>query len=166
MQTYPKQKIKEKQHVFCHGTHKGVTLRTARHCGTLTNVIRLHKSWKKCAKGRCTSLAIILLSFQTRKWIIVVFVCHMRKGIKPGTNARKPEPKSGTKYCQQNIAVKHACIELKFGLNVDYRFFFEMHISIFHHLPYFYYMQAKYKTMSLNTDPGPTFSVLTMSRNS
>ena len=75
-----------------------------------------------------------------------------------------PGPKSGTKFCQQNIAVKHACIQLKFGLNVDYRLFFEMHISIFLHLPYFYYME--YRTMSWNTDPGPAFSVLTMSRNS
>ena len=88
------------------------------------------------------------------------------EGIKPGTNARNPEPKFGTKFCQQNIAVKHACIELKFGLNVDYRLFFEMHVSICLHLPYFYYMQVKYRTMSWNTDPGPTFSVLTMSRNS
>ena len=54
-----------------------------------------------------------------------------RKGIKPGTNARDPGPKSGTKFCQQNIAIKHAYIELKFGSNVDYRLFFEMHISIF-----------------------------------
>ena len=68
-----------------------------------------------------------------------------------------PGPKSGTKFCQQNIAVKHACIELKFGLNVDYRLFFEMHISIFLHLPYFYYMQVKYRTMSWNTDPGTNF---------
>ena len=89
-----------------------------------------------------------------------------REGIKPGINARKPEPKSGTKFCQQNIAIKHACIELKFGSNVDYRRFSEMHISIFLHLPYFYYMQVKYRTMSWNTDPEPTFSVLTMSRNS
>ena len=88
------------------------------------------------------------------------------EGIKPGTNARDPGPKSGTKFCQQNIAVKHACIELKFGLNVDYRLFFEMHISIFLHLPYVYYMQVKYRTMLWNTDPGPAFSVLTMSRNS
>ena len=88
------------------------------------------------------------------------------EGIKSGTNARNPGPKSGTKFCQQNISVKHACIELKFGLNVDYRLFFEMHISIFLHLPYFYYMQVKYRTMSWNTDPGPAFSVLTMSRNS
>ena len=90
----------------------------------------------------------------------------LREGIKPGTNARDPGPKYGTKFCQQNIAVKHACIELKFGLNVDYRLFFEMHVSIFLHLPYFYYMQVKYRTMSWNTDPGPAFSVLTMSRNS
>ena len=89
-----------------------------------------------------------------------------REGIKPWTNARDPGPKSGTKFCQQNIAVKHECIKLKFGLNVDYRLFFEMHISIFLHLPYFYYMQVKYRTMPWNTDPGPTFSVLTMSRNS
>ena len=89
----------------------------------------------------------------------------MREGIKPGTNARNPGPKFGTKFCQQNIAVKHACIELKFGSNVEYRLFFEMHISIFLHLPYFYYMQVKYRTMSWNTDPGPTFSVLTISRN-
>ena len=88
------------------------------------------------------------------------------EGIKPGTKARDLGPKSGTKFCQQNIAVKHACIELKFGLNVDYRLFFEMHISICLHLPYFYYMQVKYRTMSWNTDPGPTFSVLTMSCNS
>ena len=93
-----------------------------------------------------------------------------REGIKPGTNARDPEPKSGTKFCQQNIAIKHACmtcigIGLKFGSNVDYRLFFEMHMIIFLHLPYFYYMQVKYRTMSWNTDPEPTFSVLTMSRN-
>ena len=44
----------------------------------------------------------------------------MREGIKPGTNAQDPGPKSGTKFCQQIIAVKHACIKLKFGLNVDY----------------------------------------------
>ena len=88
------------------------------------------------------------------------------EGIKPGTNARNPEPKSGTKFCQQNIAIIHACIELEFGSNVDYRLFFEMHISIFLHLPYFYYMQVKYRTMSWNADPVPTFSVLTMSRNS
>ena len=79
---------------------------------------------------------------------------------------RNPEPKSGTKFCQQNIAVKHACIELKFGSNVDYRLVFEMHISIFLHLSYLYFMQVKYRTMSWNTDPEPTFSVLTMSRNS
>ena len=42
-------------------------------------------------------------------------------GIKPRTNARDPEPKSGTKFCQQNIAIKHACVELKFESNVDYR---------------------------------------------
>ena len=93
--------------------------------------------------------------------------CHIPGGRnKPGTNARHPGPKSGTKYCQQNIAVKHACIELKFGLNVVYRLFFKMHISIFLHPPYFYYMQVKYRTMSWNTDPVSTFSVLTMSRNS
>ena len=96
----------------------------------------------------------------------VMIIPVNREGIKPGTNARNPEPKSGTKFCQQNIAVKHACIELKFKLNVDYRLFFEMHISIFLHLPYFYYMQVKYRTMSWNTDPGPNFSVLTMSCNS
>ena len=72
------------------------------------------------------------------------------QGIKPGTNARNPEPKSGTKFCQQNIAVKHACIELKFRSNVDYRLFFDMHISIFLHLS-LYYMQVKYRTMSWNT---------------
>ena len=88
------------------------------------------------------------------------------EGIKPGTNPRNPVPKPGTKFCQQNIAIEHACIELKFGSNVDYSLFFEMHISIFLHLPYFYHMQMKYRTMSWNTDPGPTFSVLTMSRNS
>ena len=58
-------------------------------------------------------------------------ITYEREGIKPGTNARDPGPKSGTKFCQQNIAIKHACIELKFGSNVDYRLFFEMHISIF-----------------------------------
>ena len=89
-----------------------------------------------------------------------------REGIKPGTNAWDPGPKSGTKFCQQNIATKHACIKLKFGSNVDYRLFFEMHVSIFLHLPYFYYMQVKYRTMLWNRDPGPTFSVLTMSHNS
>ena len=97
---------------------------------------------------------------------VVVGVKVKWEGIKPGTNARNPGPKSGTKFCQQNIAIKHACIDLKFGSNVDYRLFFEMHISIFLHLPYFYYMQVKYRTMSWNRDPGPNFSVLTMSRNS
>ena len=94
------------------------------------------------------------------------FIPSDREGIKPVTNARYPEPKSGTKFCQKNIAIKHACIELKFVSNVDYRLFFEMHISIFLQLPCFYYMQVKYRTMSWNTDPEPTFSVLTMSRNS
>ena len=75
-------------------------------------------------------------------------VARLGEGIKPGTNVRQPEPKSGTKFCQQNIAIKHACIKLKFGSNVDYRLFFEMHISIFLHLPYFYYMQMEYRTMS------------------
>ena len=58
---------------------------------------------------------------------------------------RDQRPESGTKIrnqiCQQNIAIKHACIEPKFGPNVDYRLFFEMHISIFLHLPYSYYRQ-------------------------
>ena len=103
---------------------------------------------------------------ESYRYIMLKKCHHIRKGIKPGTNARNPEPKSGTKFCQQNIAIKHACIELKFGSNVDYRIFFEMHISIFLHLLYFYYMQVKYRTMSWNTDPRPTFSVLTMSRNS
>ena len=94
------------------------------------------------------------------------FWMKQREGIKPGTNARDPGPKSETKFCQQNIVIKHACIELKFGSNIDYRLFFEMHISIFLHLPYLYYMQVKYRTMSWNMDPGPTFSVLTMSGNS
>ena len=87
-------------------------------------------------------------------------------GIKPGINTRKQEPKSETNFCQQNIAIKHACIELKLKSNVDYRLFFELHISIFLHLLYFYYMQVKYRTMSWNTDPEPTFSVLTIPRNS
>ena len=90
----------------------------------------------------------------------------MWERITPGTKRPGPGTKSGTKFCQQNIAIKHACVELKFGSNVDYRLFIEMHISIFLHLPYFYYMQVKYRTMSSNTDPGPTFSVLTISGNS
>ena len=73
------------------------------------------------------------------------------------TRDQCPGPKSGTKFCQQNIAIKHACIELKFGSNVDYRFCFEMHKSIFLHMPYFHYMHVKYSIMSWNTDPGPTF---------
>ena len=59
------------------------------------------------------------------------------------TRDQCPGPKSGTKFCQQNIAIKHACIELKFGSNVDYRFCFEMHKSIFLHMPYFNYMHVK-----------------------
>ena len=83
------------------------------------------------------------------------------------TRNQRPETgiKVGTKFCQPNIAIKHACIELKFGPNVDYRLFFEMHIRICFHLPYCYYMQVEYRTISWNTDPGPTFSVLTMSRD-
>ena len=48
------------------------------------------------------------------------------EGIKPGTNTRNPGPRSGTKFCQLNIAIKYACIELKFGSNVNYRSFFEL----------------------------------------
>ena len=43
--------------------------------------------------------------------------------IKPGTNARNPEPKSGIKFCQPNMGTKHACIKLKFIPNIDYRLF-------------------------------------------
>ena len=43
--------------------------------------------------------------------------------IKPGTNARDPGPKSGTKFCQPNMGTKHACIKLNFMSNVDYRLF-------------------------------------------
>ena len=46
-----------------------------------------------------------------------------REGIKPGTNAREPEPKSGTKFCQPNMGTKHACVKLKLMSNVDYRLF-------------------------------------------
>ena len=110
----------------------------------------------------------ILIRFEQR---YIKATIRVLSHVLPGRNKtrdQRPEPglKSGTKFCQQNIAIKHACVELKFGSNVDYRLFFEMHISIFLHLPYFYYMQVKYRTMSSNTDPGSTFSVLTMSGNS
>ena len=94
-------------------------------------------------------------------WLFLLWIAQRGRN-----KTRDQRTGPGTKFCQQNIAIKHACIELKFGSNVDYRLFFEMHISIFLHLPYFYYMQVKYRTMSWNTDPGPIFSVLTMSRNS
>ena len=48
---------------------------------------------------------------------------YSREGIKPGTNARDPGSKSGTKFCQPNMGTKHACIKLKFMSNVDYRHF-------------------------------------------
>ena len=47
---------------------------------------------------------------------------------KPMTGIRNRNPKSETKFCQQYIAIKHVCIDLKFGSNVDYRLFFEMHM--------------------------------------
>ena len=140
-------------------------------------------NWHLAGKGtqlwsksllRCNVVSQTIYSYDNHspgpgtRFVLLKVTCspRPREGIKPGTNARNSGPKSGTKFCQQNIAIKHACIKLKFGWNVDYKLFFEMHISIFLHLPYFYYMHMKYRTMSWNTDPGPTFSVLTMSRNS
>ena len=72
-----------------------------------------------------------------------------REGIKSGTNVRKPEPKSGTKFCQPNMGTKHACIKLKFMSNVDYRLVFEMHITIgFHFFNIFFSKSIEYATMS------------------
>ena len=120
-----------------------------------------------CMSLLCIYVCMICMNVSEDTFSMLACILYLVwEGIKPGTNAWNPGPKSGTKFCQQNIAIKHACIKLKFGWNVDYRLFFEMHISICLHLPYFYYMQMKYRTMSWNTDPGPTFSVLTMSRNS
>ena len=65
--------------------------------------------------------------------------------------------KVGTKICQPNIAIKHPCIALKFGPNVDYRLFFGMHISICFHLPYCYYMQVKYRHHVMEYGPGTNF---------
>ena len=39
------------------------------------------------------------------------------------TRDQRPGPKSGTKFCQPNMGIKHACIKLKFMSNVDYRLF-------------------------------------------
>ena len=50
-------------------------------------------------------------------------VSNMGEGIKPGTNTQKPEPKSGTKFYQPNMGIKHACIKVKFMSKVDYRLF-------------------------------------------
>ena len=50
-------------------------------------------------------------------------MCRAGEGIKPGTNARHPEPKSEIKFCQPNMGTKNAYIKLKFTSKVDDRLF-------------------------------------------
>ena len=54
-----------------------------------------------------------------------------REGVKPGTNARDPGPKSGTNFYGHQKVILRATIKIKIGLSVVYRVFSMMYIIVF-----------------------------------
>ena len=76
---------------------------------------------------------------------VITYNCNCWERINPaGTMDQNPEPNFVSKFCvsskrneTKNIDNKLACIELKFGLNVDYVLFLEtlMNTIMFLHLP-------------------------------
>ena len=53
------------------------------------------------------------------------------EGVKPGTNARDPGPKSGTNFYGHQKVILRATNKIKIGLSVVYRVFSMMYIIVF-----------------------------------
>ena len=83
--------------------------------------------------------------------------------IKAGSKGRKSGPKVGSKFRHSNNNIKLTPIGMKFGIKVEYRLFFKMHIRFYIIIKYFSRNSMKYTTTSLILGSGLTFAVLTMS---
>ena len=55
----------------------------------------------------------------------------LREGVKPGTNARDPGPKSGTNFYGHQKVILRATNKIRIGLSVVYRVFSMMYITVF-----------------------------------
>ena len=82
----------------------------------------LHRYWTTCAKRVMQYTPEYTRSEMTPvNW----------EGVKPGTNARDPGPKSGTNIYGHQKLILRATIKIKIGLSVVYRVFSMMYIIVF-----------------------------------